>query len=274
MFPQQFVISLMESREDYHSRLCRIYRHYAPDKLGNVDRVLEVYRGLEVEMFSALTGKYGPEPPIPLDLPNSDTPASFRLVRFFRRHMPERVHTVDDVIARFAGREQVLLTSLVAKYGPEPADTDTFPDSEPAPLQQQVTPSDDVRARLVRFYQRYAPERISGADEVLARFAGRERELMTALVAKYGPEPPFATFARTTTMSDGGEAETKQRTEESPSVSPLCRERMVRFYQRYAPDKIPLIDQTLARYAGREQELWSALVAKYGPEPNCFCDVR
>ncbi len=47
----------------------------------------------------------------------------------------------------------------------------------------------DYRRRLTNIYNRYAPDKMSGIDSVLVRYQGQEEALMTALVAKYGPEP-------------------------------------------------------------------------------------
>ena len=44
--------------------------------------------------------------------------------------------------------------------------------------------------------------------------------------------------------------------------------RLVRFLEHHNPDKLPSVDKILASYSGRESALFSALVAKYGPEPQ------
>jgi hypothetical protein len=47
------------------------------------------------------------------------------------------------------------------------------------------------------------------------------------------------------------------------------RERVVRFYQAYAPDALNKVDSALERYAGQEERLLSDLQTKYGkPEPT------
>uniref|UniRef100_A0A7S1QT17 Uncharacterized protein n=1 Tax=Neobodo designis TaxID=312471 RepID=A0A7S1QT17_NEODS len=42
------------------------------------------------------------------------------------------------------------------------------------------------------------------------------------------------------------------------------RERIVHLYEQYNPSKLPVVDELLSRYAGREQELWRNLMSKYG----------
>jgi len=43
-----------------------------------------------------------------------------RLAAFYRKYNPDKLPSVDEVLVRYAGREDVLFNSLVAKYGPEP----------------------------------------------------------------------------------------------------------------------------------------------------------
>eukprot|EP00756_Hemistasia_phaeocysticola_P055696 Hpha_TRINITY_DN31663_c0_g1::TRINITY_DN31663_c0_g1_i1::g.29137::m.29137 len=99
------------------------------------------------------------------------------------------------------------------------------------------------RARLVRFYSHYNPAKLVMVDDMLRDARGREDDLFEALVRMYGPEPPQATEDRRT------------------------RERLVRFYRRHNPSRLPDVDAVLADYRGREDQLFSALEHKYGPEP-------
>src|SRR5437762_3403052 len=43
--------------------------------------------------------------------------------------------------------------------------------------------------------------------------------------------------------------------------------RLTRFYEKYNPAKLANVDSTLQQYAGQEEELFKALVGKYGAEP-------
>eukprot|EP00759_Apiculatamorpha_spiralis_P025199 PhF_6_TR28268/c0_g1_i1/m.41828 len=45
------------------------------------------------------------------------------------------------------------------------------------------------RTRLIRFYEKYNPEKLSRVDEFLNAYRGDEERLFTILVGKYGPEP-------------------------------------------------------------------------------------
>lgn len=43
-----------------------------------------------------------------------------------------------------------------------------------------------LRSRLIAFYARHNPEKLSRVDGILATFAGREREMLASLEARYG----------------------------------------------------------------------------------------
>lgn len=49
--------------------------------------------------------------------------------------------------------------------------------------------SNPHRDRLVRYYEKYAPEKLAEVDVLLEKFKGREDSMFDTLVKKYGPEP-------------------------------------------------------------------------------------
>ena len=64
----------------------------------------------------------------------------------------------------------------------------------------------------------------------------------------------------------------RQRMREPQPVSSKSRtgsveRRLLAFYFNYRPEKLLEVDDILKRYSGREEELFAALVKKYGPEP-------
>uniref|UniRef100_A0A7S2RD20 SUI1 domain-containing protein n=2 Tax=Rhizochromulina marina TaxID=1034831 RepID=A0A7S2RD20_9STRA len=48
----------------------------------------------------------------------------------------------------------------------------------------------------------------------------------------------------------------------------MLKARLTAFYFHYDKTKVPQVDTFLAKYAGKEEALFRALVQKYGPEPN------
>merc|ERR1719181_1094328 len=46
-----------------------------------------------------------------------------------------------------------------------------------------------AKARLIKYYKYYAPQKVSDVDRLLRKYRGKEKHLFRALYAKYGPEP-------------------------------------------------------------------------------------
>lgn len=56
---------------------------------------------------------------------------------------------------------------------------------------------------------------------------------------------------------------------ESKVLEPWTTEERLRsFYEKYVPEKVDTIPSLLEKYAGKEEKLFTALVKKYGPEPD------
>ncbi|EQC28519.1 hypothetical protein SDRG_13847 [Saprolegnia diclina VS20] len=100
-----------------------------------------------------------------------------RLERFYAKYNPDKISEIEAALERYKGREASLFEALVRKYGPEPA------------ANEEITFVDAMTLRLQAFYEKYNPEKIGEVPTVLAKYAGKERQLFEALVRKYGPEP-------------------------------------------------------------------------------------
>jgi len=235
---------------DSKSRLIRFFEQYNKDKVGSVDQILQQYAGKEAELFAALVKKYGPEPSGVAPTSVGTDPKS-RLLRFFGQYNREKLPAVDQILQQYAGKENELFVALVKKYGPEPEINAAAP----------VAAVADHKSRLIRFFEQYNKEKLGSVDQVLTQYAGKEADLFSALVKKYGPEPSVA-----------GPSSSGVAAAPSPASAPLpqgtdTRARLVRFFEQYNKEKIPAVDQILSQYAGKEIELFAALVKKYGPEP-------
>eukprot|EP01065_Artemidia_motanka_P024721 TRINITY_DN29625_c0_g1_i1.p1 TRINITY_DN29625_c0_g1~~TRINITY_DN29625_c0_g1_i1.p1 ORF type:complete len:978 (+),score=182.42 TRINITY_DN29625_c0_g1_i1:45-2978(+) len=108
-----------------------------------------------------------------------------RLVRFYSKYNPGQLVMVDDMLKAAAGEEEKLFRALTHMYGPEPAAPEPR-DQDPARLRQ----------RLAAFYRWHT---VQVPDATITRlsleYADRPEELMAALVAKHGPEPPQEALA-------------------------------------------------------------------------------
>lgn len=202
---------------DFTERVRRFYEKYAPDKVGNVEKILVAYKGKEEILIAELVKKYGPEPAV------ANEAFRLRLAKFYEFYAPDKVASIDRIIQHYIGREETAFEDLAKKYGPEP--------------QQNVASKHEQR--LKEFYAFYAPEKLDNVKLLLEKFKGSEESMMQELVAKYGPEPARAAFAK----------------------------RLQGFFEKYLPDKLGQIDSFVEKYAHREDELMKSLTTKFGPEP-------
>ncbi|TMW69264.1 hypothetical protein Poli38472_001420 [Pythium oligandrum] len=122
------------------------------------------------------------------------------------------------------------------------------------------------RERLVRFYMKYNADKIHEIDGVLERYKGKEAQLFNALVKKYGPEP--SADEKLPSPKKAAPAPTKVVVNESKAVTDFNHARLTAFYQKYNPEKLGEVETVLAKYKGKEAQLFNALVKKYGPEPD------
>ncbi|TYZ57189.1 hypothetical protein PybrP1_011139 [[Pythium] brassicae (nom. inval.)] len=147
------------------------------------------------------------------------------------------------------------------------------------------------RERVLRFYQKYNPTKLHEVDGVLERFKGKEATLFAALEKKYGPEPgadedlsagsssgKSSAAAAAAAAAPAASKKSKKKAEKAASEKPSAaatnavadfnHKRLLAFYNRYNPEKVGDVPTVLAKYKGKEAQLFDALVKKYGPEPG------
>eukprot|EP01062_Namystynia_karyoxenos_P084483 TRINITY_DN994_c0_g1_i1.p1 TRINITY_DN994_c0_g1~~TRINITY_DN994_c0_g1_i1.p1 ORF type:complete len:858 (+),score=188.18 TRINITY_DN994_c0_g1_i1:82-2574(+) len=264
---------------DWRGRLSRFYQKYDPPKVATVDRLLEKYAGKEEQLMDTLVRKYGPEP----GGPNAPAlPPAARIWRLFYRKMPDKLPNVAGLLEKKKGAEAETLAALQQKYGKEtdpagpppeedlqlrvinmychycPAQLSALPKileerqgKEAALLKQLVrkhgpeptAPPRPWRERIEAMYKRYNPEKLSAVDAAMQKYRGKEGDLLAAMVAKYGPEPP----------PPGGLGDA---------------DRVLLLLSRHAPGRLAEAEQLLRDHAGKEEELIASLEQRHGPEPD------
>ncbi|RNF10331.1 hypothetical protein TraAM80_01690 [Trypanosoma rangeli] len=186
-----------------------------------------------------------------------------RLDNFFAFYAPEKRPLVAALLEKYSGREEVMMQSLVKKFGPEPT----------GPASNFQEKDHNYRERLVNFYTKYAPKELAKVDAMLARFAGREDELFSALVQKYGPEPSmFCSRGDLKSVQYMSDTQCEQNSiASSVAVSGYnvhdTRWRLARIFMEHAPERLAIVDQMMEKYAGHEEEMLVRCVERYGPEP-------
>jgi hypothetical protein len=226
------------SRRSYRERMTALFEKYDPTRIGDVDRFLAAAEGREEEMIEKLVSKYGPEPAPPPAVTVADAPAA-----------ASTTPAATAPATPKADRGAAALNHSASPSSPSPAATTGAED-----------PFADLRKRVLRMLQHYAPEKAANLDRIFASFAGQENTIIPELVKKYGPEPPAIPGAAASPASPG-------RAPKPRRELPL-RERVMRFYQVYNPENIDSIDRIIDAFQGNEAAIIAALVKKYGPEPR------
>ena len=130
---------------------------------------------------------------------------------------------------------------LVKKFGPEPG----------AGADAALTQTEETSTRLARYFSHYKVPffqqyKVTEIDRIVHEFKDREHDLFYQLVQKYGPEPPIPV---------------------STKPKPDVRTRLTTFLEKYSPSQLRGgVDEILAQYQGRENELFYTLEGQY----NCI----
>ncbi|KPI85502.1 hypothetical protein ABL78_5422, partial [Leptomonas seymouri] len=162
-----------------------------------------------------------------------------QLIEIYEKHAPDKLKTVDDLLQRFAGREEALVRAVQRKYAPD-AQCAALP--IPPPHRE---PSPAVNVSQEESAVEKTPLRSTGVE-----CASRSpSELIVA--TKAVPLPKGAT------------------TECNSEVSSISsyHARLTRIYEAHAPLRVSRVTHELEKYKGREQEVIEAAVARFGPEP-------
>lgn len=182
------------SSQDYKQRLIRFYEHYAADKLDSVDDLLNKSKGKEEKLFAKLVEKYGPEP-VAATVSTSNVspgkkkeaaPATTAATTSSAKKSPQKKkNDPEDEEEEEEEREE---------DGNGNGDIKSSqPKIESAPVEDDYGTRPWWKARLLRFYAKYAPEKSSQDIDALLDKAKDNpvqlTKLFNMLEQKYGPEP-------------------------------------------------------------------------------------
>jgi hypothetical protein len=207
-----------------------------------------------------------------------------RLTAFYRRYNPGKLSGIDETLRKYAGEEAFLMDQLVRKYGPEPSSPllgshmtgrlVTSQDGSPAhPSSPQPrsfegstteTPASVIplRERIAAMFTVYAGDQIETIDKTLELYERSESKMLEALVGAYGPEPTSQQLedARRVAQEQAASRMTRRR---SQSLVDQTRTTVSAILKEHDPDSMPSMDQLLAQYAGREDDLVRELNDRY-----------
>jgi hypothetical protein len=129
---------------------------------------------------------------------NGVTLSREQLVRFYEKHDPTKVASVDKILGHYSAAE--LVESLTKRYGASPTDPEGAAPSaaEDAPAAQGdggevaagAAGTTVTREALVRFYEKHDPTKVASVDKILGHYSAAE--LVESLTKRYGFAPQLA----------------------------------------------------------------------------------
>jgi hypothetical protein len=145
-----------------------------------VDETLRVYRGRELQFIVAMVRKYGPDKPEPLVPCKPNKTADEiefyrnRAKRLYQKYCPSRMASIDHTLSSYLDIEELMMETLVRKYGPEPAPDEQLPELTEQDMANQLPGSDASAVFSLPPVQGGEPLQVTPAD--LAAAAGGSQQ--------------------------------------------------------------------------------------------------
>ncbi|KAJ9454360.1 hypothetical protein DIPPA_14206 [Diplonema papillatum] len=220
-------------KQTFRDTVEAFYKEHNPAGLAKLDTIVDAYAGREDELMRTLHEKYNlPFPQAGAQAADEPGAASWRekVTAFYVKYNADALDKVDTILQTYAGREEELMRTLCERYGVSYA--------------EEVSPQGDAfRSRVEAFYKVHNPEGLEKVDAILSAYRGREEELMQTLRERYGVPQPSSGKAN-------GEWQS-------------YKERVTAFYEKHNRDFLGRVDEIMARYTGREEELLETLHRNY-----------
>lgn len=287
------------SPEYWRDLVTQIYSVHNPAKLGDVDTLLTKYRGRERTLYLGICEKYkvpptfgGPPPPGPPGgpppgwpgAPGGDVPAppaqasvtseeqvaKYRalIVEIYQEHNPDKLDGVDNLLAKYRGREELVYRGICTKYQIEPkVPSDGNERGEKKAAEDKKSAVEKYKELIGEVYAEHNKEKLSELDDILKKYSGKEKTLYLAVCKKYNIEPK--------TLKDEKKKKKKEATANGEDAEKLAAEKVAKIkpliceiYQEHNPAKLENVEELLAKYKGREEQLYHGVCEKYNVEPK------
>jgi len=259
---------------DYKSLLLQFYQQHNPSKVGEVEKNLAKYKGKETEMFSKLAKKY--KVPNPLDKsstlaasPSSGSipltqPSPFSAVPTPAATKPSPFGTTQPSSSS-PFNSAAGTSSAPTPFGTMPSSSPFGAPTAPVPTSPfggggSMASSTAISTFGAAATNQAAPSPFGAATQSAAPSGFRSASTTAT---------PFGTTAF------GGQPQQQQpfggdtaNTNNFGGRPP--REILISFYQTHNPTKISEVDKLLAKYAGKEEQLFRNLAKKYNLDPKMF----
>jgi len=169
----------------------------------------------------------------------------------YREHNPSKLDDVDNLLTKYRGREELVYRGICDKYKVEPQ---LAKKTEPAA--PKVHGPEKYKQLITEIYAEHNKEKLDDIDNILSKYKGKEKTLYLAVCHKYNIEPK---------LPGGKEKKKKGGAEDAERVAKV-KELIMEVYSVHNPSKLDGVDQLLAKYVGKEEQLYTGICEKYGVE--------
>ncbi|CAK0851027.1 unnamed protein product [Prorocentrum cordatum] len=298
-----------ETVAKYKELMIEIYKEHNPSKVDDVDNLLTKYRGREELVYRGICEKYKVQPKIPLkksdeaEAPKSGVEKYKPLIsEIYEKHNKEKLGEIDDILAKYKGKEKTLYLAVCHKYNIEPkvpAKKDKG-DKDKKGADDEAQKAEEERIAKVKplireVYAEHNPAKLEDVDQLLSKYKGREEQLYFGVCEKYGVEPkipkpapaePPAADAAGPPDNAGATAAAEPPSSAAPTSTALVPAApqqgaasqvglrqvycdLIRdVYKEHNPAKLDSVDGLLDKYLGQERDLYQLICKKYDVKPQ------
>lgn len=263
---------------DYRAMLIDIYKKHAPDKLPNVDKYLQKYKGREQEMVAQLRKKYfsggAPSPAAPTLAAIAPAPTAQTAKAAFGQFGIAKNSTSTPQSGPFvvasagsnasapSGTVQVSSTMSMNPPKSNGGIGISLFSNEADPSSNDGDMRDDSQQQQQQATSLFASPSASAVTNQSGLFGSNAPSPFRAATTTSGAfAAPASPFGGISAPQPGGASSSGFALQPQPGD---IRSQVVAIYQRVDPSKLDKVDQFLAKYKGREADLLAQLHKKYG----------
>jgi hypothetical protein len=263
----------------YRELLEDFYVKYCPTKLGDIEKLLEKYKGREAEMFAKLSKKYNvanplgsTDPPISGSFGAADRSSKNPFTQSAAQKGPSlsSVQRTSDALSLSPFRASVPgVSSHLGATGSSQdilsASSGAFGTSHPSPAGFSMTSN--------------ANHTVSSAFGSSSTATAMHSELGPVMDTTKSPFDSAGTPAFGQLISSPSTTPFGMSAQSSSAISLKSgqlftggnpRETLLAFYNQHNPSKVAEVDRLLAKYQGKEDQMFRNLAKKYNLDPSTF----
>merc|ERR1719163_1324089 len=194
-----------------------------------------------------------------------ETVKKFRelICEVYKEHNPTKLGDVDNLLAKYRGREELVYRGICDKYKVEPKlpKNEKSKDKDGEGGEEKKTSVEKYKQLISEIYEEHNKEKLGEIDELLKKYSGKEKTLYLAVCHKYKIEPKLPDKKKKRVFSDGVD---KEAEEKRAKIKELVSE----IYKEHNPTKLEDVDLLLDKYRGKEEMLYAGVCQKYNVEPK------